>query len=79
MAQEKTRSSLWYILPIFIGIIGGVIAYFVIKQDDPIKAKNCLKLGIIMLILNITLFIALTAIYGLEEVLTSSSLILVSF
>ena len=35
------------------GIIGGVIAYFVIKQDDPIKAKNCLKLGIILLIIDI--------------------------
>ena len=61
MAEYTNRSGLWYLLPILIGIIGGVIAYFVIKQDDPIKAKNCLKLGIILLIINIILGISLSA------------------
>jgi hypothetical protein len=61
MAENTNRSGLWYLLPILIGIIGGVIAYFVIKQDDPIKAKNCLKLGIILLIINIILGISLSA------------------
>ncbi len=50
---EHRRSGLWYILPILFGIIGGVIAYFVIKQDDPDKAKNCLYLGIVLLIIDI--------------------------
>ena len=50
---EHRRSGLWYILPILFGIIGGVIAYFVIKQDDPSKAKNCLYLGIVLLIIDI--------------------------
>jgi hypothetical protein len=62
VAQETKRSSWWYLLPIFMGIIGGVIAYFVIKQDDPIKAKNCLKLGIILMIINITLGISLSVL-----------------
>jgi len=53
MAQEHRRSGLWFILPIFFGIIGGLIAYFVIKQDDPSKAKNCLWLGIILLVIDI--------------------------
>ena len=53
MAQETRRSAWWYLLPLLFGIIGGVIAYFVIKQDDPIKAKNCLKLGLILLIIDI--------------------------
>jgi hypothetical protein len=53
VAQETKRSSWWYLLPIPFGIIGGVIAYFVIKQDDPIKAKNCLKLGLVLLIIDI--------------------------
>jgi len=53
MAQETRRSAWWYLLPILFGIIGGVIAYFVIKQDDPIKAKNCLKIGLILLIIDI--------------------------
>ena len=50
---ENRRSGLWYLLPIIFGIIGGVIAYFVIKQDDPDKAKNCLYLGIVLLIIDI--------------------------
>ena len=42
----KQRSGAWYLLPIFLTVIGGIIAYFVIKNDDPKKAKNCLYLGI---------------------------------
>lgn len=45
---NRKRSNLWYVLPIFLNIIGGVIVYFVIRQDDPSKAKNCLWLGIIL-------------------------------
>ena len=44
----KNRSGVWYLLPIFLAIIGGVITYFVVKEDDPKKAKNCLYLGIIL-------------------------------
>jgi len=53
MSEETRRSGLWYLLPIFFGIIGGVIAYFVIKQDDPSKAKNCLYLGLVLLTIDI--------------------------
>ena len=48
---EKTvikRSPLWYELPILFAIVGGVIAYFKIKKDDPKKANNCLKIGILI-------------------------------
>ena len=44
----KTRSRWWFLLPILFHIIGGVIAYFVIRDDDPKLAKNCLWLGIII-------------------------------
>jgi hypothetical protein len=59
MTYETRRSSWWYLLPILFGIIGGVIAYFVIKQDDPIKAKNCLKLGLVLLIIDIILGVSI--------------------
>ena len=59
MIENTNRSGLWYLLPIIFGIIGGVIAYFVIKHDDPIKAKNCLKLGIILLIIDIVLGVSI--------------------
>ncbi len=50
MSQNSTRnrSVLWYILPAVLSIIGGVIAYFILKNEDPSKAKNCLWLGIIL-------------------------------
>jgi hypothetical protein len=53
MSEVKNRSGLWYLLPIIFGIIGGVIAWFVIKDDDPKKAKNCLYLGLVLLAINI--------------------------
>jgi hypothetical protein len=53
MSEIKNRSGLWYLLPIFFGIIGGVIAWFVIKDNDPKKAKNCLYLGLVLLAINI--------------------------
>jgi len=37
----RPRSRWWYSLALAFGIFGGVIAYFVIKDDDPKKAKEC--------------------------------------
>ncbi|GIU72102.1 MAG: hypothetical protein KatS3mg003_1581 [Candidatus Nitrosocaldaceae archaeon] len=45
---ERKRSVLWYLLPIFLGIIGGAIGYFAIRHDDPTMAKRMLILGIIV-------------------------------
>ena len=41
----RKRSSLWYLLPVFTGIIG-IIAFFVLRKDDPEKAKLCLYLSV---------------------------------
>jgi len=50
---EKSRSNLWFLLPVFFGIIGGIIAFFVLRRDDPHKASNCLYLGIVFMTLGI--------------------------
>jgi heme/copper-type cytochrome/quinol oxidase subunit 2 len=55
--QIKRRSSLWFLLPIIFNIVGGIIVYFVIREDDPKKAKNCLYLGIILAVLPILLIV----------------------
>ena len=47
--SEKTRSNAWYLLPIFVGMIGGIIGYLIIRKDDPRKAKNCIYIGMIMM------------------------------
>ena len=48
MYPEKPRSNWWYLLPIFLGIIGAIIAYFALRNDDRKKAKKCLYLGLIL-------------------------------
>ncbi|MEX2193441.1 MAG: hypothetical protein WD717_08725 [Nitrosarchaeum sp.] len=55
MEQVKTRSSVWYLLPIFVGLIGGIIAYWILRHDDPKKAKKCLYVGIALAIIGIVI------------------------
>ncbi len=62
MYPEKPRSNWWFLLPIFLGLIGGVIAYFVLRHDDPRKAKNCLYLAIVLAIIGI----AINVIFGAQ-------------
>jgi len=55
MYPEKNRSNWWFLLPIFFGLIGGIIAYFILRHDDPKKAKNCLYLGIVLAVIGIVI------------------------
>ena len=54
MEPERQRSNWWYLVPIFLGLIGGIVAYFALRNDDRRKAKNCLFLGIILGVIGIT-------------------------
>ena len=68
MYPERRRSNFWFLLPIFLGLIGGIIAYFVLRQDDPNKAKNCLYLGIVLAIIGLMLnILVLTQIPEIEQ------------
>jgi len=49
----QKRSKRWYLLPIFFHIIGGIISYYALRNDDKKLAQNCLKLGVILLLVNI--------------------------
>jgi len=48
-------SSLWYLVPLFLGIIGGLIAWFVNKDRNPRKARNFLIFGLIWTIVGIVI------------------------
>ncbi len=65
---EKQRSNAWFLLPIFFGVIGGIIAFFILRHDDPSKAKNCLYLGLVLMVIGIifNIFIA-ASIPGLDS------------
>jgi len=67
MYSERIRSRWWYVLPIFFGLIGAIIAYFAIRRDDPQKAKKCLYLGIILTAINIIINISLFSGEILEQ------------
>ncbi len=58
---EKPRSNAWFLLPIVFGVIGGIIAFFILRHDDPRKAKNCLYLGLALMVIGIILNIFLAA------------------
>ena len=62
MYPEKRRSNWWYLLPIFFGIIGGIIAYFAIRKDDREKAKKCIYLGLILLAVGIIVEISIAGV-----------------
>ena len=40
-------SAAWWLLPIFLGWGGGLIAWACVKDRDPRMARNCLILGIV--------------------------------
>lgn len=66
-SEEYEKSSrLWYLVPIFLGIIGGLIAFLILKKDNPKLAKRCLIVGILLTILPM--------IIGLGVVLYGTSL-----
>jgi len=55
----KIKSNWWYLLPIFLGAIGGVIAWMTLKSHDGKLAKNSLILGIILNVIGIMIFTGL--------------------
>ena len=67
MYPEKIRSRAWYLVPIFFGLIGGVIAYFAIRRDDPQKAKRCLMVGIGLTAVNVILNLAILSTGSFEQ------------
>ena len=62
-------SAAWYLLPIFLSFIGGIIAWVCVKDRDPGMAKNCLILGIVITVVPflIVLLIAVASLpYGFD-------------
>jgi hypothetical protein len=55
----KIKSNWWYLLPIFLGVIGGIIAWVALKSHDGKLAKNSLILGIILNVIGIMIFTGL--------------------
>jgi hypothetical protein len=52
VAKEKP-TILWYLVPFFFSILGGIIAYVGVKNDDEGMAGNLLVFGIIMFVIDL--------------------------
>ena len=57
--EKRKRSNAWYLLPIFFGMIGGVAAFLFLRRDDSQKARNCIYIGIVMMVIGIILNIVI--------------------
>jgi hypothetical protein len=57
-ASRRTVSGAWWLLPIFMGWLGGVIAWLVNKDVDPSKARAMLITGIVISALVLVLAVA---------------------
>lgn len=55
----KLTSKLWYILPILLGLIGGIVGYMILRHSDPIKAKKSVYLGIVLTVIGIIINVML--------------------
>ena len=45
ITTSRPAGRIWYLLPLLFGILGGIIAYAVIRHRNPRRARNCLILG----------------------------------
>ena len=59
--REKP-SKIWYLLPIFLGPIGGIIGYFLVKDRDKKFAERLLIVGVIMIVIGFVLSFIITFI-----------------
>lgn len=57
MSNMYGRSWTWYLLPIFFNIFGGLFAYYMIRNDDPKKAQECLNIGIVLFAVQIVIIL----------------------
>lgn len=55
-AQNPVRAR-WYLLPIFVGWLGGIIAYLLTRKRNPKRARNMLIVGFIPSMIYLGLFL----------------------
>ena len=65
MTQE--RSYFWYALPVVFSIFGAVVAYLILRKDDPTKAKNCLLIGLFLVSFYIAYYVVFSVILDTFE------------
>ncbi len=62
--RQLRRSKWWFLLPIFLHAVGGIMAFFVLREDDARTARNCLYLGLSLTALMLGPLVVLAAMAG---------------
>ena len=65
-------SAAWWLLPIFLSLIGGVIAWACVKDRDPRMARNCLILGIVFTVAPFAISLLMIGVVNLPYMLDIS-------
>jgi hypothetical protein len=60
--DKKKSYAGWYILSILVGLLGGIIAYAALRNENNEVAKNCLFVGIMIQVVSM---IILAIVWGL--------------
>ena len=55
LASTKRPTSLWYLVPFFFGLLGGIIGYVTVKNDDNGMADSLIAFGIVWSIILVIL------------------------
>jgi 2-hydroxy-6-oxonona-2,4-dienedioate hydrolase len=58
------RSRLWYVAPILLGVVGGFIAYYIVRDGNPVLAKNALWIGVIISVVVSAIVLAVYWMYN---------------
>jgi len=59
----ESPSLMWYLVPFFFGILGGIVAYVAVKDKDEDMAFGLLLFGIIWTVIAVVLYIAVISFY----------------
>ena len=57
----RRASAAWYLVPIFLTLIGGVIMWLALRKEDPRKAKKGLIVAVIVYFIALAIFLAIAA------------------
>ena len=68
--KAPQSSAAWYLMPVFLGVIGGLIAYFVMRGTDPRKAKRCLIIGLLLTVVPFVVWYGAYVYYYIEANVT---------
>jgi Trk-type K+ transport system membrane component len=58
---RHASGACYYLVPIFLGIIGGVIMWLALRKEDPRKAKKGLIVAVIVYFIALAIFLAIAA------------------